>query len=673
MEVIMAQTRQHTGRAGRRAVQARYNRQDKTRQGVKRTRQRLRGRRQTAKQLDAQILRKKIEDYMIVRITLMFLAFAVGFGILGFTVYHAIRQKGESYRKRALSQQTYVSRDIPYRRGQIQDRNGTVFVRSKTVYNLIISPKDIMAKDSQTGKRKWKKPAFEALETYFGMDEAQIQEIIDGRESLQYVILLRDLEAEIVEEYEDAIKKEKEAIEQRNKKRTEGEKKEEYVDLGNCIYFELNYKRIYPLKTIASNVIGFATENSKYGLENYYDQELSGTNGKNFGYFNSDGELERTVNPASDGYTVVTTLDANVQQLVEKRIRNFQEKRMGAKRVAVVLSNPQNGEIYAMASTNSFDPNHPSDLSSYYTKQEIKGMSEEEYAENCNEMWKNFCVSDAYEPGSTFKPYTVAAALDEALASNKSTYECDGSQVFSGWPKPIKCTHVHGSITLGETIMFSCNDAIMQIGAKLGRTRFYKYEHIFGLGQKTGVDLPGESAGILLSESQLTPVDLATSSFGQSNTVTMMQMIAGFSSIINGGNYYIPHVMKRIVDSSGAIVKTYQTDVVRKTVSEDTSALLKKYLLQTVEDHEGTATGAHIKGYEIGGKTGTAEKHPRGRGNYLLSFIGYVGYDTPELVIYVIIDEPHVEDQAHSSFATTFAAEILKDVMPFLGIYRADN
>ena len=297
-------------------------------------------------------------------------------------------------------------------------------------------------------------------------------------------------------------------------------------------------------------------------------------------------------------------------------------------------------------------------------------MSDQERVNALSAMWRNFCVSDTYEPGSTFKPFTVSAVLEENSATDKTTYVCDGGQTFSGWPEPIGCTHIHGTITMAQTIMLSCNDALMQMAAKLGADSFYRYEQIFGLGQKTGVDLPGEGAGLLLTREQLTPVDLGVSSFGQSNTVTMMQMVAGFSSIINGGNYYVPHVMKRIVDSSGAVVRNYPDEIVRKTVSEKTSELLKKYLFQTVEDDSSTATGARVKGYEIGGKTGTAEKYPRGKGNYLLSFLGYVGYDEPQLVIYVIIDEPHVEDQAHSGFATEFGAKILKKVLPFLGIYR---
>lgn len=635
----------------------------------------------------SKIKKRFVPDHMIYKLSFIFLALVAMLLVLVIAVYNVIHVKGEQYEKRALSQQTYVSNAIPYRRGEIQDRNGTVFARSEPVYDLIISPKDILykEKDKKTGEeiQKYKEPAFNALEEYFGYSREEIEKILKERPGSQYHLQAKALDAEVVEAYKKAREQEEKAIKKRNEKKKKGEEKEEFINLDNCIYFEMGYKRIYPLKENASNIIGFSRETASYGLEKYYNDKLSGTVGRYYGYFNSEGELERTVKPAVDGYTVITALDANVQQRVEKHIKKFQEGKIGSNRTSVVIANPQNGEIYAMASTNSYDLNNPSNLEkytdkeinwllkSYYRDSEIDAMEEKEKAGAAlNAVWRNFCVSDAFEPGSTFKPFTVSAILDENLGTDKSTYYCDGSQSFSNWPKPIKCTHIHEQITMGQTIMFSCNDALMQMATKLGAKRFYRYEGMFGLGQTTGVDLPEEASGMLLTVDKLTPVDLGVSGFGQSGTVTMMQMVAAFSSIINGGNYYVPHVMKRIVDSNGAIVETYPDEIVKKTVSDKTSQLLKRYLFQTVTDDRATAVGARVEGYEIGGKTGTAEKHPRGNGKYLLSFLGYVGYDKPQVVIYVVIDEPNVEDQAHSGFATTFAAEILEDVLPFLGIYK---
>ena len=210
----------------------------------------------------------------------------------------------------------------------------------------------------------------------------------------------------------------------------------------------------------------------------------------------------------------------------------------------------------------------------------------------------------------------------------------------------------------------------MVIGQKLGRTNFSKYNKIFGFGQKTGIDLPGETAGLIHSEEELNPVELATSSFGQTQTVTMVQMAAGFSSLVNGGDYYEPHIVKEIQNENGAIVKKNEPIVVKKTVSDKTSSLIRQYMKATVE--EGTAAPAGVKGYSIGGKTGTAQKRPVTARKYLVSFLGCVPAENPEAVIYVIIDEPHVEDQAHSTYATEFASKIMKKILPFLGIY-AEN
>lgn len=639
------------------------------------------------KKATSKIKRRTVPDHMVIKLSLVFFLLAILLLLLITTVYRVIKNDGERYEKRALAQQTYRSGAIPYRRGEIQDRNGTVFARSETVYDLIISPRDILysEKDDETGKeiQKYLEPALSALEQHFEYSRDEIMEILQEKPGSQYVRLERDMAAEPVEAYQGAMKQKEAEVKARNEKKKKGEEKEVFVSLNNCIYFEMGYKRVYPLETTASNTIGFYKDSMATGVEKYYNTELTGTTGRNYGYFNSYGELERIVKPAEDGHTVITTLDANVQQMVEKHIRKFQNGSIGAECVSVVLSNPQNGEIYAMASTNPYDLNNPFDLSGYteeeldrflqryYTEKQIGDMTEEEKeVAKLSAVWRNVCVSDPYEPGSTFKPYTVSAVLDENVGTNKTTYYCDGHQIITGWPEAVKCTHVHGQITMAQTLMFSCNDALMQMAAKLGKTTFYRYEELFGIGKKTGIDLPEENAGNIISVEQMAPIDLAVSSFGQSNTVTMMQMVAGFSSIINGGNYYVPHIMKRIVDNNGAVVENYPDEVVRKTVSEKTSGLIKKYLLRTVSDDASTATGARVKGYEIGGKTGTAEKFPRGKGNYLLSFLGYVGYEEPELVIYVIIDEPHVEDQSHSSFATKFASQILKEVLPFLGIYK---
>ena len=344
-----------------------------------------------------------------------------------------------------------------------------------------------------------------------------------------------------------------------------------------------------------------------------------------------------------------------------------------------IIMNPQNGEIYAMSSYPEYNLNNPRDLSAFYSPEKIDKMSDKKKTENLNKIWRNYCISDAYEPGSTFKPMTVAACLDEGVTTGSRAYHCDGYQVING--VRIKCVAYsrggHGTINICQSLMESCNDVLMQLGADLGKRKFLQYVNEFGFGKKTGIDLPGEATGGVFTNDTMHAVELATSSFGQGQTVTMIQMAAAFSSVINGGNYYEPHVVKEVKNENGAVLESNDNALVRRVITENTSKKLRKYLYKTVE--EGTALPAKVAGYQIGGKTGTAEKHPTGRGNYLVSFIGFATKDNPEVMIYVTIDEPHVADQAHSTYATQFSSEVLKEVLPVLGMYqdsstkKADN
>lgn len=294
-------------------------------------------------------------------------------------------------------------------------------------------------------------------------------------------------------------------------------------------------------------------------------------------------------------------------------------------------------------------------------------MSDKQKSDAQLAMWSNYCIGSAYEPGSTFKPFTICAALDENLVSEKTTFNCTGVTKIAD--RDIHCNNRsgHGFLNLRQALMKSCNGALMTIGTRLGRKSFSKYNKLYGFGQRTGIDLPGETSGIIHDVDGLNPVELATSSFGQTQTVTMVQMLGGFSSLINGGNYFQPHVVKEIRNSSGDVLETIDPLVVKKTTSEDTSAMIRSFLKSTVE--EGTASPAQVKGYSIGGKTGTAQKRPVSERKYLVSFIGCVPAEDPDIAYYVIMDEPHVKDQAHSTYATEFASRLMKKVLPFLGQY----
>ena len=374
-----------------------------------------------------------------------------------------------------------------------------------------------------------------------------------------------------------------------------------------------------------------------------------------------------------------------------KNIRIIFEGEAGSKTAAAIMMDPNTGEILAMASNRKYDLNQPYDLvaNGIATQEESDAMTEEERLDKLNELWRNFCVSDTYEPGSTAKPITVAAALESGVVHDGDTFLCDGRQNVGG--HEIWCAKKigHGVIDLEGSLKFSCNDALMQIAAKLGEEEYSKYQNLFNLGLRTGIDLPGEARtdSLIYYAKDLAPsdnlvmgaTDLATNSFGQNFNVTMVQLISAFSATINGGYYYQPHVVKKIMDSNGGTVKNVEPILLRRPISSKTSALIRQYLYATMygaQDANGNnATGraARIAGYAMGGKTGTAEKIPRDKTNYLVSFIGFAPADSPQVVLYVVVDEPNAPKQSTSSFAQEIWKNIMKQALPYLNIYPTEE
>ena len=368
-----------------------------------------------------------------------------------------------------------------------------------------------------------------------------------------------------------------------------------------------------------------------------------------------------------DGNSLILTLDSNIQTIIERYATEFRRD-VGCNNIGIIVMNPNNGEILGMTSNEEYDLNNPRDLSRWYTEEELALMSEEEKYNALNQIWRNFCVSDTYEPGSTYKPFTIAAALEENLIQYDDEYECLGYHEVGGWKISCANRYGHGVISLTQSIMKSCNCALMDIVDLLGRGFYHRYQVNFGFGNVTGIDIPGESKGIIWEESKLNVTELATASFGQSFNVSMIQMAAAFSSLVNGGNYYQPHIVSQIVDPNGIVVKENTPLVVRKTVSEATSEFLREAFYQTVE--AGTASKAKAEGYLIGGKTGTAQKLPRDAKKYVVSFIGCAPVESPEVVTYVVIDEPYDEEYSASShYATTITSNILEEILPYLGCY----
>lgn len=586
---------------------------------------------------------KKFNHRMVVGLFFILVSVFILFSALMINICRLNKNKGDTYKKKVLAQQSYTNAVLNYRRGAIKDRNDTILAQSVRKFNLIIEARKLATQEDI------RKETLTQIAAYFAFDTSVIEKIIEENPNSMYQHV--------------------EGLKELTSQQIQGFKKEmETNDKVKGVWFEETYTRNYPLNEIACNIVGFTSseEQGTYGVEGSYNEVLNGKTGREYGYFDANMDFQRTVKKATNGNNVVLTIDANVQRLIEKQIKKYNED-VGAKNISAMVMNPNNGEILAMASKNSYNLNEPRELTSMYTQEQIQAMDEKTKSEALMSMWSNFCISSAYEPGSTFKPFTVAAALDEGVVKDSDYFPCDGGLTVSG--VRIRCSNRsgHGSISLQTSLMESCNSALMAIGEKLGRANFSKYNQIFGFGQKTGIDLPGETAGLIHKEDELNPVELATSSFGQTQTVTMVQMAAGFSSLVNGGDYYEPHIVKEVQNENGAIVKKVEPTVVKKTVSEKTSKLIRKYMKATVED--GTAAPAGVKGYSIGGKTGTAQKRPVTERKYLVSFLGCVPAENPEAVVYVIIDEPNVEDQAHSTYATEFVSKIMKKILPFLGIY----
>jgi len=590
------------------------------------------------------------------------------------------KTNGDKYTKRVLAQQDTNSTLLPYRRGDILDQNGTILATSEKVYNLILDPKVLSQNaDEEDPDKDCVEPTLQALVQYFGLDEAELRATYNDRIDSSYVVLLRQLTKDEISEFEALMEDDEAGA------RIKG------------VWFEDSYIRRYPYDSLACHVIGYTVTGNQgqTGIEQEYSDVLNGTNGRSYKYLNEDLEQSTMVRQPTDGNTVVSTIDATLQEIVEKYIDKFIEdytnkntEGPAAKNIGVIMMNPQNGEILAMASDVDYDLNNPHDLveNGYLTQEEADAMSEEELLDARNQMWRNFCISDGYEPGSTVKPLTVAAALELGVVSDSNTFVCDGGQtVVEGQPR-IKCAKRagHGLITLEGALMFSCNDALMQIGAMLGYENYLKYQEIFNFGLKTNIDLPGEAnnATTVFNEDTLGVTELATSSFGQGYNTTMIQVASAFSSVINGGYYYQPHVVKKILDADGGTVENIGATLVRQTVSEKTSSLIRQYLYHTMygeaDSNGNNATGrnARVAGYAMGGKTGTAQKIPRSDRKYLVSFIGFAPVDNPQVVCYVVVDEPNAADataQASSSFAQEIFKNIMTEAMPYLNIYATEE
>lgn len=570
--------------------------------------------------------------------------------------------EGQNYSNIVLAQQEYSTRTLPYRRGDIVDRNGITLATSIKVYNLIIEPATIRSSNG-----KYLEPTISAISNCFDYPEEKLRTIIEQNGNSQYYRLKKGMTADETEYFLKLRSGELELVPAWYKNEDGVAYPGSYI---KGVWFEEEYVRIYPYDEVACDIVGFVNAGNEgaNGLEKQYNSLLNGEDGRKYGYLNSDSDVESVVQAPIDGNTIVSTIDVNIQRVVQRKITEFQET-VGSLNTAVIVMNPNNGEVYSMASYPFHNLNSPRDLSAFKSEEEIKAMSGDELVNEYYSLWRNFCVSDTFEPGSTAKIFTVAAALEEDIANDSTTFKCRGVLNVGGWDIHCHNRYGHNKITLRESMMYSCNVAMMELAADMGVSVFAKFQEIFGIGRLTGIDLPGEAsaAGLYFTADQMKAADLATNSFGQNYNVTMIQMAAAYASVINGGYYYQPHVLKEVVDSSGNTVSKTEPLLVRQTVSNQTSALLLDYLESVVTD--GTAKNVAIDGYTVAGKTGTAEKNIKDKKRYLVSFIGCVPADNPEVLIYVIVDEPDVAKQSNSTYASNLAKEILEEILPYLNVY----
>ena len=615
------------------------------------------------------------------KLVVLFLLVLLAFMGLSARLIYINNEDGEEYKRQILSQQSYSSTTIPYKRGDILDKNGVKLAVSEKVYNLVIDANNMLEKKESLDA------TMTALRTCFSeFDEVAARSYIADNPSSRYYVTLKQLTYDEVSPF---VQMQADT--------------ENYPDIAG-VWFEEEYKRVYPNGELACDVIGFTGKDNvaTFGLEGFYNDTLNGTNGREYGYLNDDETLERTTIAATDGYNVVTTIDSNIQSIVEKYLYQFNEENKnvartgnGARNVACIMQEIHTGDILAMASYPNFDLNDTRNIdnlvgSRLYTAEgkmdpegtiiteENKGevlADEEVLYQNLYNLWKNYCIQETYEPGSTAKPFTVAAGLESGKMTGNEYYTCNGQLHVGDYD--IKCHNYKmggdGTLSVQQSIEQSCNVALMLMGQQIGKNIFLDYQDRFNFGLKTNIDLAGETRTeyLVFNEKNMGATELATSTFGQGYNVTMIQMISAFSSLINGGYYYEPHLVSKITASDGSVVQNISPRVVKQTVSSQTSEKIIEYCNGVVEN--GTGKTARPAGYAIGGKTGTAETIPRDKTNYVVSFMGYAPADNPQIAIYVVVDRPNTNYQDDAKFATKIVRNILTETLPYLNIYMTEE
>ncbi len=586
------------------------------------------------------------------RLYFAFFMFVITLTILGGRVYYWKTVKGAEYESRAKEQQIN-SYDVMVQanRGSIVDRNNQPFAVSTVVYNVILDSRVLSLKNAREDYRTTQQnKTFAALQEVFpdlDYDELRHGVQINPETGKPYTdnswkVLAKKVDKEV-----------KEALEEQ--------------DLIG-VYFEQDTKRTYPLKTLACHIIGFIRGDSKSGIESYYDKYMTGTPGRSFIAYDGNSTAMRQEYDPKDGDTVVTTIDYTIQQYAEDIVKETAEQ-WPADAVGIIVMNPNTGEIYAMADSNAFDLNQPDEvlaMSDEEFKETWDAMTEEEKLDYKYNMWKNFNVSSTYEPGSIFKPITVAAALEEGIITPQDTFFCSGSVEM--YDEIMRC-HLrsgHNTLDVQGALAQSCNPAMIYISQKMGKETLYRYKKNFGFGDKTGVDLPAEENGILYGEDAIGPVELATISFGQGFNTTSIQAVTAFSAVINGGNLMKPYIVSQVVDKQGNIVYENKPEIRNRVISRETSDLMRIMMKATIE--EGTGKKAKIEGYSIGGKTGTAQNGSRKvQDKWALSCLTYFPVENPQYVVLAVIFRPE-DYQDGKQTPVPMTKKMMEDIIKYKNI-----
>lgn len=574
---------------------------------------------------------------------LLFIVFIFGLVLLIGQLTYTVLGEGKYYNLAVLQNAAKREESIKLndKRGLIYDRNGIVLADSSSTYDLIFDAKLLSTLDVATQDE-----TINFLKEQLQFLEADLKTVLEEQKNSNYVILGKSYPY-------SQFKNVKEAI-------------DGYKIKG--LFYREGYTRVYPYPTLASDVIGFVDSdlNGKVGIEKIYNDYLKGDIGRVYGAVDEDKKLEVKEVQAVDGANVMLTLDYSIQKYIDEAILNYFETDQ-ATRIHIIVMNPKNGEIYGMANYPDYSLENPYDVETFKSFKQFEGQSD---LDILNRLWGNENINGTYEPGSTFKPFVVAAALEENKVSSNDMFNCTGSLRVGNFNIDCWEPRGHGEQTIAEALANSCNVALMEIGAKLGRDIFYDYQHMFGFGAQTGIDLDGETSSRVnvYEREELNQVELATSSFGQGFNLTPIQLITGFSALINGGYLYEPHLMKKIY-TNDQVVETVDMTMFRQVISEDVSHMLRGILGNVV--NEGTGKKASIAGYQIGGKTGTAETNARDDSSYIVSFIGFAPVEDPQVITLVVVDEP-VGLKVNSRFAAKIFVDVMEDVMPYLHIFKEE-